>query len=140
MDITFPIPDNKYRTLSFDLVHHILANYFFLNSDFSVCYRFMSFPDEQAGNKQGRLEIITITDPGAVSFEEHYLAEYDMKEEKLFIHFLNDRFEVKSLKAYFGENKAMKLHLVASGGNSHYFYSAATDPFNPYHKTVYGIS
>lgn len=77
--------------------------------------------------------------PKAVSHDEYYTARYSHDEEKLIISFLNEKYTVISLKAHYGEFMAMILHLVASDGHSHFFYSATSDPFNSDYREIYNI-
>jgi hypothetical protein len=128
----------EYRDVPFDLVHYIIPNYFFLDHDFSICYRFLMFPPPGTDTNERRLVMIEAANPDVPSFDTYYSAEYDMEHNKLFIHFQDDKFEVASFKVHSGGSNAMVLHLTDPEARSHFFYSASVEPFDPRHRQLYG--
>lgn len=137
MDADRFIRPDEYQTLSFDLYLQYLYSYYWVDSSFSICYRFMSLLPHQVEQNTFILLKRTAIDPQPLFTEEGSI-EYSIEKEEAFINFLNDKFKIVEIKVHYGNTYAMVMQLRSSAGQSFVFYAAATEPFGDIHKRIYG--
>jgi len=138
MSMAIPFSHNDYRVVPFDTYHLFLPGFYWVSAGLEYCYKFISFPAEPKETEKNKMLYIKSSSPSVIKFDE-FSASRDEGMEALYLSLLNETFRVESLIARHSNGSAMILHLVASDGTPHYFYSTTKDPFNPVHKKMYGF-
>ncbi|MCF3108336.1 hypothetical protein LL912_06060 [Niabella sp. CC-SYL272] len=140
MNNRFPVPPSAYRVVLFSEQYLLLFRFHWLNDNLSVSYYFICFNLVPIESKRGRIKITYAADSTASNYDASYFLEYLQAEGKLFISFLNDRFEVVCLRHHEASGKdATILELRSSAGEISRFYGATSDPFNVLYNKIYGI-
>jgi len=97
-------------------------------------------PASNAGTQvSGRLLKMVASNAGAVSFDQEYGMDYDMDRQRLHITFIDDRYEVESVKIFYGNITAIILSLTASDGTNQCFYAAPSHPFSAVYRKIYDV-
>ncbi len=138
--INFPgVSFDSYRELPFSQFHFNIFRFGWLDSSFNICRNFITLNLMASEKSEGRIKTVHASEPGKVSYEEHYIVNYFPDEEHLYIHFLNDRFKVESIKLHDDEFLAAELTLRSSLGKELIFYGTKGEPFTPAFNQRYGI-
>ncbi len=133
----YPLSPAKFEDVPFEMYSQLLPAFYWLDSTFTVSYRFVMFPSMMSKKRRQYMEIIHADDPVDIVFD-YYFAEYAESQAQLFITFLGKTYRVENMKRYYGDTPAVILTLWNSDGYRS-FYAAASNPFDPGYRRMYGV-